>query len=85
MVFRLGFKNTGTHYIEIKRIHILKAVYAVKDCVSIWYKTGFNLEDLHIVTFIYICYSETTLLQRGQTSTGYQCFRLIIINTVLPR
>jgi len=27
-----------------------------------------------------IFYSETTPLQRGQTSAGYQCLRLIIIN-----
>jgi hypothetical protein len=35
------------------------------------------------IQILYIYYSETTLLQRGQTSAGYQCLRLIIINKQL--
>jgi hypothetical protein len=35
------------------------------------------------MSYIYLFYSETTPLQRGQTSAGSQCLRLIIINKQL--
>jgi len=40
-----------------------------------------SLLDLNI--YIYIFYSETTPLQRGQTSAGYQCLLQIITNKQL--
>ena len=44
---------------------------------------NFELTAIKVLQDIYFFYSETNPLQRGQTSAGYQCLRLIIINKQL--
>jgi hypothetical protein len=37
----------------------------------------------YLAKALFFCISEATPLQRGQTSAGYKCLRLIIINKQL--
>ena len=84
----IQFYHRNIKYLVINILHVYFTVYSfmnLKVDRTSAYSPGlirilWNIPQLAKGGIIIIFYSETTPVQRGQTSTGYQCLRQIIIN-----
>jgi hypothetical protein len=82
----IQFYHRNIKYLVINILHVYSFMNLKVDRTSA-YSPGlirilWNIPQLAKggIIIIIIFYSETTPVQRGQTSAGYQCLRLIIIN-----
>jgi hypothetical protein len=86
----IQFYHRNIKYLVINILHVYSFMNLKVDRTSA-YSPGlirilWNIPQLAKggIIIIIIFYSETTPVQRGQTSAGYQCLRLIIINKQIP-